>query len=75
MSEQEANIIAGTPVFIKEELAHLHNTYKVDEFILHSPIQTKEERFRTFQLLSPAYSEEKKEMKKSIFCNKAVTKA
>ncbi|KMY51550.1 LLM class flavin-dependent oxidoreductase [Peribacillus loiseleuriae] len=60
VSEQEANIIAGTPVFIKEELAHLHNTYQVDEFILHSPVQTKEERFRTFQLLSPTYSEEKK---------------
>lgn len=51
--EQDANIIAGTPSYVKEVLNKLHQTYGVDEFILHTPILKETERFRSFQLLSP----------------------
>ncbi|WP_379967998.1 LLM class flavin-dependent oxidoreductase [Ectobacillus sp. sgz5001026] len=58
IKEQQADITAGTPNYVKEVLEHLHQTYQVDEFILHSPIQTKTERFRSFELLSPLYRED-----------------
>lgn len=53
IEEQSSDIIAGTPVFIKKVLDDFHNQYGVDEFILHTPILKEEERFRSFQLLSP----------------------
>lgn len=53
VEEQDAEIIAGTPAYVKEVLAGLQLKYGVDEFILHTPIVKKEERFRSFQLLSP----------------------
>ncbi|PLS05369.1 LLM class flavin-dependent oxidoreductase [Neobacillus cucumis] len=53
ITEQEADIIAGTPSYIKEVLNQLQQTYQVDEFILHTPIEQEKERFRSFQLLSP----------------------
>ncbi|MFE4812125.1 LLM class flavin-dependent oxidoreductase [Peribacillus simplex] len=62
IEEQDSNIIAGTPSYVKEVLTNLHEKYGVDEFILHSPILKEAERFRSFQLLSPlqlALSEEK----------------
>lgn len=55
IKEQQADITAGTPNYVKEVLEHLHQTYQVDEFILHTPIQAKTERFRSFELLSPLY--------------------
>lgn len=62
IEEQDSNIIAGTPSYVKEVLANLHEKYGVDEFILHSPILKEAERFRSFRLLSPlqlVLSEEK----------------
>ncbi|MFD0829388.1 LLM class flavin-dependent oxidoreductase [Neobacillus sp. M.A.Huq-85] len=53
ITEQEADIIAGTPHFVKEVLNHLHKTYQVDEFILHTPIEQEVDRFQSFHLLSP----------------------
>ncbi|RDW18080.1 alkane 1-monooxygenase [Oceanobacillus arenosus] len=53
IEEREANIIAGTQKYVNEELTRLHNTYQIDEFILHTPIQRETERFRSFQLMSP----------------------
>lgn len=53
IEEQSSEIIAGTPSYIREVLDHLHKKYVVDEFILHTPVQKEEERFRSFQLLSP----------------------
>jgi hypothetical protein len=37
-------------------LEKLHEKHHIDEFILHTPILKEEERFRSFQLLSPNYS-------------------
>ena len=58
--ERKANMIAGTASFVEGKLEHLHQTYHVDEFILHTPLQKEEERIRSFQLLSPLHFEEKK---------------
>lgn len=51
--EKAADIIAGTPAYVRSELTRLHETYKVDEFILHTPLRKEAERLRSFQLLSP----------------------
>ncbi len=53
-------MIAGTASFVKGNLEHLHQTFQVDEFILHTPLAKEEERIRSFQLLSPLHLEEKK---------------
>ncbi|MGG1674776.1 LLM class flavin-dependent oxidoreductase [Neobacillus sp. NRS-1170] len=58
ITEQEADIIIGTPALVKEKLDQLHRNYQVDEFILHTPIEKDEERIRSFQLLSPLYQTE-----------------
>ncbi|MGG3574301.1 LLM class flavin-dependent oxidoreductase [Bacillus gobiensis] len=63
VTAHELDIIAGTPAFVHEELEHLHKTYGVDEFILHSPIQQKEARSTSFYLLSPAYTNAKRNEK------------
>lgn len=49
-----ANIIAGTPKEIKQTLDDLHERFGVDEFILHTPINDADKRFKSFELLSPA---------------------
>lgn len=55
IEEHNANIIAGTPTYVKEVLNKMHQKYGVDEFILHTPILKETERFRSFKLLSPFY--------------------
>ncbi|MEH7012800.1 LLM class flavin-dependent oxidoreductase [Neobacillus niacini] len=54
--EQKADIVAGTPNYVNEVLKKLHRNYQVDEFILHTPIEKEAERFQSFQLLSPRYT-------------------
>ncbi|AOH53303.1 alkane 1-monooxygenase [Peribacillus muralis] len=56
IEEQDSNIIAGTPTYVKERLTNLHEKYGVDEFILHTPVLKEAERLRSFQLLSPLQS-------------------
>ncbi|MCM3601182.1 LLM class flavin-dependent oxidoreductase [Robertmurraya korlensis] len=53
IEEQETDIIAGTPSFVKEALNDLYQKYDVDEFILHTPILKEKERVQSFELLSP----------------------
>lgn len=53
VQEKAANIIAGTPEYVKGELIRFQHLYHIDEFILHTPIRREAERFRSFQLLSP----------------------
>lgn len=53
VEELIADMIAGTTEQIMEELERIHLQYQVDEFILHTPIRKEEERFRSFELLSP----------------------
>ncbi|MFJ5762445.1 LLM class flavin-dependent oxidoreductase [Neobacillus sp. NPDC093182] len=53
ITEQKADIVAGTPNYVNEILEKLHRTYQVDEFILHTPIEKEAERFQSFELLSP----------------------
>jgi luciferase family oxidoreductase group 1 len=53
ISEQEVDIITGTPQHVKEVLSDLQRTYGADEFILHTPIPSVTERIRSYQLLSP----------------------
>ncbi|TWE08548.1 luciferase family oxidoreductase group 1 [Neobacillus bataviensis] len=53
ITEQEADIIAGTPDYITEVLNQLHKTYRVDEFIIHTPIEQEAARYQSFQLLGP----------------------
>lgn len=54
VEEKEAGMIAGTPSVVKAELDRLHQTYQIDEFILHTPIQQEAERMYSFQLLRPS---------------------
>lgn len=63
ITEQEADIIAGTSIYVNEVLNKLQRKYQVDEFILHTPIDKETERFQSFQLLSPRYSNGKKAKK------------
>ena len=63
IEERTTDIIAGTPTYVNEVLEKLHEQYGVDEFILHTPILKEAERFRSFQLLSPLYSEKFGEVK------------
>ncbi|MFD9627678.1 LLM class flavin-dependent oxidoreductase [Peribacillus muralis] len=53
IEEQDSNIIAGTPSYVKGVLADIHEKYGVDEFILHTPVTKEAERLRSFQLMSP----------------------
>ncbi|MEH7098250.1 LLM class flavin-dependent oxidoreductase [Neobacillus vireti] len=53
ITEQEADIIAGTPDYVTKVLSELQKTYRVDEFIIHTPIEQEAARFQSFQLLSP----------------------
>jgi luciferase family oxidoreductase group 1 len=53
ITEQKADIVAGTPKYVNEILEKLHRTYQVDEFIIHTPVEKEEERIKSFQLLSP----------------------
>ncbi len=59
IEESQAHVIAGTSEFVKRELDHLHKTYGVDEFILHTPLLKEAERLRSFELLSPLRSSER----------------
>ena len=60
IEERQPIMIAGTASYVRGKLEYLHQTYQVDEFILHTPLQKEEERIRSFQLLSPLHFEEKK---------------
>lgn len=53
VKQYDANIIYGTPEQVKQTLDELHQTYGVNEFILHTPIPNPEQRLRSFELLSP----------------------
>jgi luciferase family oxidoreductase group 1 len=53
ITEQKADIVAGTPIYVNKILNKLHRTYQVDEFIIHTPIEKEDERIQSFQLLSP----------------------
>ncbi|RLL43948.1 LLM class flavin-dependent oxidoreductase [Oceanobacillus piezotolerans] len=65
VQEKAADIIVGTPEYVKGELTRLHYLYKIDEFILHTPIRRLVERFRSFQLLRPLEITAKVESKQS----------
>lgn len=60
ITEQKADIVAGTPSYVNEILKELHRKYQVDEFILHTPVEKEEKRFQSFQLLSPRYTNRNK---------------
>jgi len=53
IEEFDSKVIAGTPEYVKGILNQLQKAYRVDEFILHTPIEKDAERIQSFQLLSP----------------------
>ena len=53
VKEYDADIIYGTPAQVKAILDELHETYGIDEFILHTPVPNPVQRLRSFELLSP----------------------
>jgi len=61
ISEEETNVIAGTPSQVKQTLDYLHEQYEVDAFILHTPVQSTAERMQSIKLLSPKYMEQELE--------------
>ncbi|MCM3087802.1 LLM class flavin-dependent oxidoreductase [Bhargavaea ginsengi] len=53
VEELKADIIAGTPDYVHQQLAQLHEAYRIDEFILHTALPKVAERARSFRLLGP----------------------
>ncbi|MDQ0268173.1 LLM class flavin-dependent oxidoreductase [Cytobacillus purgationiresistens] len=53
VTEKEANMLTGTPEKVREELSRLHQSYQINEFIIHTPILNEEVRYQSYQLLSP----------------------
>lgn len=53
VKEMKIDILSGTAAEIKQQLDQLHDQYEIDEFILHTPLRDKENRQRSYQLLSP----------------------
>lgn len=51
IEEQDANIIHGTPLTLKQQLDQFHMAYQIDEFMLHTPILDVEKRIQSFKLL------------------------
>ena len=52
VKEQEVEMIAGSPAFIKEELDKLASAFQIGDFIIHTPILDREKRLKSFELLS-----------------------
>lgn len=50
---KQMNILTGTSDEIKTQLDELHTLYKIDEFILHTPLPKQVERYDSFKRLSP----------------------
>lgn len=59
VKQYDADILCGTPDDIKTILDDYHVRYQIDEFILHTPVLKEFERERSFELLSPAYLQQK----------------
>ncbi|MEK4298391.1 MsnO8 family LLM class oxidoreductase [Oceanobacillus sp. FSL W8-0428] len=51
VKEQEVELLAGSTDSIKEELDRLADIFQINEFILHTPIQSRKKRFKSFELL------------------------
>lgn len=52
VTEQEVEMIAGSPASVKEELDTLARACQIDEFIIHTPIRDEGKRLKSFELLS-----------------------
>src|SRR5699024_12841797 len=52
VKEQEVEMIAGSPAFIKEELDKLASAFQIGDFIIHTPILDRGKRLKSFELLS-----------------------
>ena len=59
VKQYDADILCGTPDDIKTILDDYHVRYRIDEFILHTPVLKEFERERSFELLSPVYLQQK----------------
>jgi luciferase family oxidoreductase group 1 len=73
ITEQKADIIAGTPNYVRDVLVKLQKSYHVDEFIIHTPVEKEAERLQSFKLLSPLYSNmdiDQKNIKEEEFTTK-----
>lgn len=51
VKEQEVEMVAGTPHLIKKELDKFFDQYGIDEFIIHTPVQQKAQRLKSFELI------------------------
>lgn len=51
VKEQEVELLAGSTDSIKKELDRLADTFPINSFILHTPIQDRKKRFESFELL------------------------
>lgn len=52
IKEQEVEMIAGSPDFVKNEFDKLASAFGVEEFIIHTPILDEEKRLKSYELLS-----------------------
>lgn len=58
--ERVVPVIAGTAEQVKKQLDTLHDQYKIDEFIFHTPLLDRQARTTSFQLLGEAYEYKQK---------------
>ncbi|MCL1950143.1 MAG: MsnO8 family LLM class oxidoreductase [Turicibacter sp.] len=56
LKEFDANIFHGTAADVHTLFETYHERFKIDEFILHTPILNAAARERSFELLSPKFS-------------------
>lgn len=58
VKEKVVPVIAGTAETVKEHLDTLHEQYKIDEFIFHTPLLDRQARTESFKLLGEVYKQE-----------------
>lgn len=58
VKEQEVEMIAGNPEFVRGEIDRLAQAHQIEEVILHTPISDEEKRLKSFELLRPLVTQE-----------------
>lgn len=58
VNEKQVAVVSGTAASIKEKLDAMHEQYKIDEFIFHTPLQNRQARNDSYERLGKIYQKE-----------------
>lgn len=58
VDEKQVAVVSGTAASIKERLHAMHEQYKIDEFIFHTPLQNRQARNESYVRLGQIYKAE-----------------